>query len=117
MAKINKFANIYSKDGELLRKAPLKNYTTEELEEVYDKMGNETPIKTRRSVFNLLMSYYDKYGNPHEAELREILEKAKNKKTDQEQAVEKLTEVAEEINIHPYETEEAEVIEEFAEAA
>lgn len=41
MGKINKHSNLYSKDGELLRQAPIKDYTIAELEELVDKLKAE----------------------------------------------------------------------------
>jgi len=46
MAKINKFANIYDKDGNLVRKVneqtgKLDSYTLEEVEELVDKLTKQ----------------------------------------------------------------------------
>lgn len=41
MGKINKHSNLYNNHGELLRHAPLKDYTIAELEELVDKLKAE----------------------------------------------------------------------------
>ena len=84
MGKINKFANIYDKDGNLLRHVDedgkLKNYTIEELEDLIDKLaedkdenGNVKDPQALNNVNMILFQQYQKYGNPHEAELIEKL--------------------------------------------
>lgn len=106
MSKINKWANLYDKDGNLIRKVDektgkLENYTMEELEELVDQLYNDKDedgkIKNPQALNNVnmvLMEYYRKYGNPH---LKDILEKLQNSKSTDEQAQEKLREVEEEI--------------------
>ena len=106
MSKINKWANLYDKDGKLIRKVDektgkLENYTMEELEELVDQLYNDKDedgkIKNPQALNNVnmvLMEYYRKYGNPH---LKDILEKLQNSKSTDEQAQEKLREVEEEI--------------------
>ena len=104
MGKINKFANIYDKDGNLIRHVgddgKLKKYTTEELEELVDKLSEDKDengaVKYPQSLNNvsaMLFQYYQKYGNPHEKELIQKLQdyqKAKSEgstmaqKTDEE---------------------------------
>ena len=45
MGKINKYANIYNKDGNIIRKlnneGMLEDYTMEELEKLVDELGND----------------------------------------------------------------------------
>lgn len=106
MSKINKWANLYDKDGKLIRKVDektgkLENYTMEELEELVDQLYNDKDedgkIKNPQALNNVnmvLMEYYRKYGNPH---LKDILEKLQNSKSTDEQAQEKLREVEKEI--------------------
>lgn len=106
MSKINKWANLYDKDGNLIRKVDektgkLENYTMEELEELVDQLYNDKDedgkIKNPQALNNVnmvLMEYYRKYGNPR---LKEILEKLQNSKSTDEQAQEKLREVEKEI--------------------
>ena len=86
MGKISKYSNIYSTDGELLRHVDentgkLKKYTTEELEQLLDKLGEDKDengeIKDKTAFLNvqqMLMQYYWKYGNPHEEEIKAKLE-------------------------------------------
>jgi hypothetical protein len=75
MGKINKHSNLYNKDGELIREAPLKDYTIQELEELIDSMK---PGKARDTATWMLFDLYNKYGNPHEEDLiKRIKETAK----------------------------------------
>ena len=86
MGKISKYSNIYSTDGELLRRVDektgkLEKYTTEELEQLLDKLGEDKDengeIKDKTTFLNvqqMLMQYYWKYGNPHEEEIKAKLE-------------------------------------------
>lgn len=103
MGKINKYANIYDKDGNLLRHVgedgKLKNYTTEELEALVDKLAEDKdeeghikdPI-AYRNVNSMLFQYYQKYGNPHEAELiKKLQEVQKQKESGEVTMVEKTT--------------------------
>ena len=71
MGKINKFANIYDKDGNLLRHVDedgkLKNYTIPELEELVDKLAEdkdeEGHIKdpnALNNVYSVLQKEYQK---------------------------------------------------------
>ena len=45
MGKINKYANIYNNDGNIIRKlndkGVLEDYTMEELEKLVDELGND----------------------------------------------------------------------------
>lgn len=103
MGKINKYANIYDKDGNLLRHVgedgKLKNYTTEELEALVDKLAEDKdeeghvkdPI-AYRNVNSMLFQYYQKYGNPHETELiKKLQEVQKQKASGEVTMVEKTT--------------------------
>lgn len=85
MGKICKHANLYDKDGNLIRKVNeegvLENYSIAELEMLIDQLSQEKD--ENGNILNpnglnyangLLMSLYMKYGNPHE---EEILEKLK----------------------------------------
>lgn len=86
MGKISKYSNIYSTNGELLRHVDentgkLEKYTTEELEQLLDKLGEDKDengeIKDKTAFLNvqqMLMQYYWKYGNPHEEEIKAKLE-------------------------------------------
>ena len=105
MSKLNKYANLYDKDGNLLRhvneQGLLEDYTMEELEALVDQLANDKDengnIKNPRALNNanlILMQYYQKYGNPH---IAEILEKLKNQKSTDEQVTEALKEIETEI--------------------
>lgn len=106
MGKINRFANIYDKDGNLLRHVNedgyLEDYTIKELEDLVDKLyadrdenGNIKDVRALNNVADILQQQYQKLGNPHE---RELLEKLKlfsreYKGTAAEEVTEKLQEV------------------------
>jgi len=103
MGKIRKNANIYSKDGELIRKigpkGTLEPYTIEELEDLIDKLGEDKDengnIKDAAAFNNacaMLLQMYAKYGNPHK---QELLDRLKTSKDDVEEA---LKEVDEEVS-------------------
>lgn len=103
MAKLNKYANLYDKDGNLIRHidektGKLEDYTMEELEELVDKLANDKDengrVRNPMALNNanlILMQYYMRYGNPH---IDEIL---KRSKSSDEQFIEKINEVAEEL--------------------
>lgn len=89
MGKINKFSNLYDKDNNLIRKAPLKDYSIEELEELVDKLAADKDENGRirdPKAFNnasaLLFRLYQTKGNPHEKDLIDKLnEYAKSHET------------------------------------
>jgi len=71
MGKINKFANIYDKDGNLIRHVgddgKLKNYTISELEELVDKLaeekdenGNVKDPQSLNNAYSVLSEQYKK---------------------------------------------------------
>lgn len=104
MSKINKYANIYDKEGNLLRHVDedgvLKPYTIQELEDLVDKLGEDKDengkVKDPDALNNAmaeLFKMYQLYGNPHATEL---LNKLNNQST-KEQAQEALKETAEEL--------------------
>ena len=108
MGKINKYANIY-KDGELVRhvneNGRLDNYTISEVEELVDKLANDKDengnIKDQSALNNAnswLFGMYQKYGNPHESEILEMLKKNSERKTQKEEIEEKLKELDSELN-------------------
>ena len=100
MGKINKYANIYDKDGNLLRHVgedgKLKNYTTEELEQLLDKLaedkdenGNVKDPQALNNVNAMLFQYYQRYGPS-----KSLLDKLNTyKKTDTEQVTKALEDV------------------------
>lgn len=69
MGKINKFANIYDKDGNLIRHVgddgKLKNYTISELEELVDKLAEnkdeEGHVKDPQSLNNAYSVLSEQY--------------------------------------------------------
>lgn len=83
MGKINKFANIYDKDGNLLRHVgedgKLKKYTIEELEELVDKLAEEKDEEGRikdpqslNNVYSVLSEEYRKHPNYLIKKLQEL---------------------------------------------
>ena len=114
MGKINKYANIYDKDGNLLRHVgedgKLKNYTTEELEQLLDKLaedkdenGNVKDPQAHNNVNAMLFQYYQKYGPS-----KSLLDKLNTyKKTDTEQVTKALEDVDTEMKTLSEEEKEA----------
>lgn len=97
MAKINKFANLYDKDGNLIKKAPIKNVTIEELEQIIDTYGDKNSKAYAYMVY-LLMDMYKRYGNPHEQEIMEKLKAAANNDVTTQQVADALTQLEAELN-------------------
>lgn len=95
MGKLNKHANLYSKDGELLREAPLKAYSIQELEDWIDAAE---PGKARDLAIMHLYELYRKYGNPHEQELIDRIKNAAKLKTDEDQIKRALGEVGDSLD-------------------
>lgn len=114
MGKINKYANIYDKDGNLIRHVgddgKLKNYTTEELEQLLDKLaedkdenGNVKDPQALNNVNAMLFQYYQKYGPS-----KSLLDKLNTyKKTDTEQVTKALEDVDTEMKTLSEEEKEA----------
>jgi len=103
MAKINKFANLYDKDGNLLRKAPLKNVTIPELEKMIDEYKGDKSSYEYRNLIYSLTDMYSKYGNPHEKDLIERIneyaeQKRNNEASDKRRIRESLEELSDEID-------------------
>lgn len=103
MGKINKFANIYDRNGRLVRhvndKGELENYTIPELEELVDELAEDKDEKGRvkdpqalNNVTAILFQQYQKKGFSNKDEIL-----AKLSKPTQKQAVEALKEVEEEL--------------------
>lgn len=108
MGKINRYANIYDKEGNLLRHVNedgyLEDMTIEEVEELVDKLAEDKDengnVKDPQALNNtnaILFQMYQKYGNPHEAELINRIKEAQKTKTTEEQVKEKLEEIEQEI--------------------
>lgn len=84
MGKICKNANIYTKDGDLIRhvneNGELDKYSIEELENIVDTLSKDLDENGNvKNPFGLnfansmLMQMYMKYGNPHEEEIMNAL--------------------------------------------
>lgn len=113
MGKVSKFSNIYSTDGELLRHVDeetgtLKNYTTEELEQLVDKLGEDKDengeVRNKQAFMNaqqMLMQYYMRYGNPHEEEIKAKLEEYAKQRGIEEQVQKAMDELKEELIEEP----------------
>lgn len=109
MGKLNKYANLYDKEGNLIRHidentGKLEDYTMEELEELVDKLANDKDengkVKDPVGLNNanwILTHYYQKYGNPHLAEWIEEWKKQQEQKSTNEQIEQKLQEIADEL--------------------
>lgn len=117
MGKIRKNANIYSKDGVLLRKVGpkgvLEDYSIEELEVLIDELGSnkddngniKDPVAFNNAC-SMLLFMYNKYGNPHKDELLKRLTTPKDEVTEALKEVD--TEVSE--NVEPKDSKESEYI-------
>lgn len=113
MGKVSKFSNIYSTDGEILRHVDeetgtLKNYTTEELEQLVDKLGEDKDengeVRNKQAFMNaqqMLMQYYMRYGNPHEEEIKAKLEEYAKQRGIEEQVQKAMDELKEELVEEP----------------
>lgn len=110
MGKINKYANIYDKEGNLIRKVDekdgvLKNYTIEELEKLVDELTNDRDengnIKDPQTLNNvnmvLMQMYSTKKGQTRLQQLLEELKAKQSEKPTEEQAVEALNKLKEEL--------------------
>ena len=98
MAKIDKHANLYDKDGNLIRrvndKGILEDYTIPELEQLVDELSKDETKQTEyNNALRVLISMYNtKQGREYQ---KKVIDSLMPKKSDSEQAVEKLKEVAE----------------------
>lgn len=113
MGKVSKFSNIYSTDGEILRHVDeetgtLKNYTTEELEQLVDKLGEDKDengeVRNKQAFMNaqqMLMQYYMRYGNPHKEEIKAKLEEYAKQRGIEEQVQKAMDELKEELIEEP----------------
>lgn len=89
MGKINKFANLYDKNGKLIRHTDkdgvLKNITIPELEKMIDEYPEDGDALALDNMKMALFQMYNKYGDPHREELikRILEEQAKNTKPEE----------------------------------
>lgn len=105
MSKINKYANLYDKDGNLIKKAPITDYTIEETEKLVDDLTEQykndpenKDLKLRLdNAAQYLYGLYLRYGNPHEKELVERIKQAANKDVSEDQIKEALNAVSDEL--------------------
>lgn len=105
MSKINKYANLYDKEGNLLKKAPLTDYTIEETEKLVDDLTEQYKNDPENKDLKLrldnaaqwLYGLYLRYGNPHEKELVERIKQAANKDVSEDQIKEALNAVSDEL--------------------
>ena len=121
MGKINKNSNLYNKDGELLRKAPLGDCPIEELETMVD---NEKNPKLQSEMIGILMQMYQKHGNPHEEEIIRKIQEQVNHKVTNEDIEKALSEINTQLsenqvdtptyNVDNLDVEEAKILEEAA---
>lgn len=108
MSKLDKHANLYDKDGNLLRhvnaQGILEDYTIEELEELINKIqedkdenGNIKHPKALQNCLTILFQLYDKYGNPHQEEIIKEIQRLGAKKSVNEQVTDALEEAKTEV--------------------
>ena len=105
MAHINKYANLYDIDGNLIRKAPLKNFTIEETEKLVDELTQKVKDNPDNTIYKLYLNntveylyyLYNRYGNPHEKELIDIIKNASNEDISEEEVAKALNEVNKEL--------------------
>lgn len=107
MGVISKYSNLYDKDMNLLHGPG--NYTIQECEKLVDKLAEEvntTVLRTSEDKDNptqashkayenamaVLMSMYEKYGNPHENEIIQKLNDAVKSRTTKAEVAEALNE-------------------------
>ena len=78
MGKINKYSNLYDKNGNFLHKPG--NYSIEELEKLVDTLDKNS--KEFANATAILMNMYEQKGNPHRDELiQKLIEQSKTKTT------------------------------------
>jgi hypothetical protein len=104
MAKINKFSNIYDKDGNLIRKVndktgTLDKYTLEEVEKLVDELtqkvkDNPENLEYKTQLNNTQAFLFNMYNNMSKEDLmkrmtvlQNSIEKAKSDVTEKDQAV------------------------------
>lgn len=97
MGKINKYSNLYDKNGKIIRKVNdngiLKNVTIPELEEMIDKYGGDKNSRELDNMKMMLFRMYNTYGNPHAQELIDRIKAEAAKKTSPEEVANKLQEL------------------------
>lgn len=101
MGKINKYSNLYDKNGKIIRKVnsngTLKNVTIPELEELIDKYDGDKNDRELDNMKMMLFRMYNTYGNPHAQELIDRIKAEAAKKTNDKEVKEKLEELNDDI--------------------
>ena len=97
MGKINKFANLYDRNGKLIRHTDqdgiLKNITLPELEKMIDEYPEDGDALALDNMKMALFQMYNKYGDPHREELVKRILEEQAKRTKPEEVTEKLQEL------------------------
>ena len=106
MSKINKYANLYDVNGNLIRKVNdsgvLEDYSIEELEMLIDQLaadkdeyGQIRNPKALNYANGLLLELYYKHGNPHHDEIMAKLKEKYGEKSTGELVKAALSDLAE----------------------
>ena len=97
MGKINKYANLYDKNGNIIRHTNgngiLTNVTIPELEKMIDEYPKDGDALALDNMKMTLFQMYNKYGDPHREELIKRLFEEQVKQTKPEEVTEKLQEL------------------------
>ena len=97
MGKINKYANLYDKNGNILRHTSedgiLHNITIPELEKMIDEYPEDGDALALDNMKMALFQMYNKYGDPHRDKLIKRLLEEQAKKTNPEEVTNKLQEL------------------------
>lgn len=97
MGKINKYANLYDKNGKLIRHTDkdgiLKNVTIPELEKMIDEYPKDGDALALDNMKMALFQMYNEYGNPHKDELIKRLLESRVNSTKPEEVADKLQEL------------------------
>ena len=97
MGKINKFANLYDRNGKLIRHTDkdgiLKNITIPELEKMIDEYPKDGDALALDNMKMALFQMYNKYGDPHREELIKRILEEQAKRTKPEEVTDKLQEL------------------------
>ncbi len=110
MGKINKYANLYDKNGNKIRsvknvskddkhtKYLLTDISMEELESMIDNYPKDGDKEVLDKLKMYLFNMYNTYGNPHEQELVDRLKAYAKTKSNSDEISAKLNEVAEAVD-------------------
>lgn len=109
MGKISKDSNLYDKDDNLIREAPLKDYTIEELEKLADKLANDKDengkIKDPDAFNNVMLWLFRMYQLKGVSYKDELIDKLNNTArphtTSAEEVEEALEDVATQVEEEP----------------